>query len=138
MAELGESLHQLLTGLEDLGVESLPPEVENEMRRAMSLSPHPSNLVDTESLASSLTSQFGTPYGLSPAEEVAFSTMLQRMITGTDGVGDPVIQQMLNSASERDIENEQVIHQIIAGAEHMMAEQAWEDVEWGGEGEAEM
>ena len=40
-AELGESLQQLLTGLEDLGVDSIPPEMESEMRRAMSLSPHP-------------------------------------------------------------------------------------------------
>ena len=38
-AELGESLHSLLTGLEQLGVEALPPELELEMRRAMSMSP---------------------------------------------------------------------------------------------------
>ena len=39
MAELGESLHSLLAGLEQLGVEALPPELEQEMRRAMSMSP---------------------------------------------------------------------------------------------------
>ena len=38
-ADLGESLHSLLTGLEQLGVEALPPELELEMRRAMSMSP---------------------------------------------------------------------------------------------------
>ena len=139
LAELGESLHQLLTGLEDLGVDSLPPEVENEMRRAMSLSPHPSNILDTDSLASSLTSQFGTPYGLSPAEEVAFSTMIQHMMAGGEGVGDPMLQHMLNTATDHDMENDPVIQHIIAGAtEHMMAGQSWEDMEWGREGEAEM
>ena len=80
-AELGESLQQLLTGLEDLGVDSIPPEMESEMRRAMSMSPHPSMAnMDSESIASSVfASQFGTPYGLSPAEEVAFSSMIQQM-----------------------------------------------------------
>ena len=83
-AELGASLHQLLTGLEDLGVDSLPADVESEMRRAMSMSPGPGQ---SESLASSVfASQFGTPYGLSPAEEVAFSSMIQQMIVG-GGVG---------------------------------------------------
>ena len=135
LAELGESLHQLLTGLEDLGVDSLPPEVENGMRRAMSLSPHPSNNLATDSLASSLTSQFGTPYGLSPAEEVAFSTMIQHMMAGGEAMGDPMLQHMLNTASEQDME----IQHIIAGAtEHMMAGEQWEDMEWEREGEAEM
>ena len=89
-AELGESLHQLLTGLEDLGVDSLPPDVESEMRRAMSMSPHPGSApLDSESVASSVfASQFGTPYGLSPAEEVAFSSMIQQMIVGGGVVDD--------------------------------------------------
>ena len=91
-AELGQSLQQLLTGLEDLGVESIPPEMEDEMRRAMSMSPHPSMNLDSESIASSVfASQFGTPYGLSPAEEVAFSSMIQQMIVsgGPGGLADP-------------------------------------------------
>jgi hypothetical protein len=65
----------------------------------MSLSPSllgPSDCLDLEdeedraSLASSLQSQFGTPlFGLSPSEEVAFSSLLQRMIAGTvDGIID--------------------------------------------------
>ena len=88
-AELGESLQQLLTGLEDLGVDSIPPEMESEMRRAMSMSPHPSMAnMDSESIASSVfASQFGTPYGLSPAEEVAFSSMIQQMIVAGAGAG---------------------------------------------------
>ena len=98
-AELGQSLQQLLTGLEDLGVESLPPEMEDEMRRAMSMSPHPSMNLDSESIASSVfASQFGTPYGLSPAEEVAFSSMIQQMIvSGPGGLvdTDPMIEQMM-------------------------------------------
>ena len=100
-AELGQSLQQLLTGLEDLGVESLPPEMEDEMRRAMSMSPHPSMNLDSESIASSVfASQFGTPYGLSPAEEVAFSSMIQQMIVsgGPGGLADPtdpLIEQIM-------------------------------------------
>ena len=97
-AELGESLQQLLTGLEDLGVDSIPPEMENEMRRAMSLSPHPSSApnLDSESLASSVfASQFGTPYGLSPAEEVAFSSMIQQMIVAGAGVEDEEIESLM-------------------------------------------
>lgn len=98
-AELGESLQQLLTGLEDLGVDSIPPEMENEMRRAMSLSPHPSSApnLDSESLASSVfASQFGTPYGLSPAEEVAFSSMIQQMIVaGASGADDEEIESLM-------------------------------------------
>ena len=100
-AELGQSLQQLLTGLEDLGVESIPPEMEDEMRRAMSMSPHPSMNLDSESIASSVfASQFGTPYGLSPAEEVAFSSMIQQMIVsgGPGGLADPtdpLIEQIM-------------------------------------------
>ena len=97
-AELGESLQQLLTGLEDLGVDSIPPEMETEMRRAMSMSPHPSMNLDSESIASSvLASQFGTPYGLSPAEEVAFSSMIQQMIAAGAGVdeGDTMIEHIM-------------------------------------------
>ena len=96
---MGESLQQLLTGLEDLGVDSIPPEMENEMRRAMSLSPHPASgpNLDSESLASSVfASQFGTPYGLSPAEEVAFSSMIQQMIVaGASGADDEEIESLM-------------------------------------------
>ena len=100
-AELGQSLQQLLTGLEDLGVESIPPEMEDEMRRAMSMSPHPSMNLDSDSIASSVfASQFGTPYGLYPAEEVAFSSMIQQMIVsgGPGGLADPtdpLIEQIM-------------------------------------------
>ena len=90
LATLGESLHQLLTGLEEVGVEALPQTLESEMRRAMSLSPSLLALQDDcdSSMASSIQSQFGTPlFGLSPSEEVAFSSLLQRMIAGTvDGM----------------------------------------------------
>ena len=97
-AELGESLQNLLTGLEDLGVESLPLEMENEMRRAMSLSPHPSVNLDTDSLPSSaFASQFGTPYGLSPAEEIAFSSMIHQMMVGgaVSDDCDPVLEHFI-------------------------------------------
>ena len=100
-AELGESLQHLLTGLEDLGVESLPLEMENEMRRAMSLSPHPEVNVDNleaDSLPSSaFASQFGTPYGLSPAEEIAFSSMIHQMMVGGTGRDDcdPVLEHFI-------------------------------------------
>ena len=74
-------------------MEALPQTLESEMRRAMSLSPSLLALQDDceddpSSLASSLQSQFGTPlFGLSPSEEVAFSSLLQRMIAGTvDGM----------------------------------------------------
>ena len=101
-AELGESLQHLLTGLEDLGVESLPPEMESEMRRAMSLSPHPDTVnLDTDSLPSSaFASQFGTPYGLSPAEEMAFSSMIHQMMVAGAGSDDcdPVLEQFIWSA----------------------------------------
>ena len=132
---LTDSLQQLLTGLEDLGVESIPPEMEEEMRRAMSMSPHPamdtmlnmdsaamdsmlnmdSATMDTmlnmdsgsESLASSVfASQFGTPYGLSPAEEVAFSTMIQQMMV-VGGDTDPMIEHIMWSTEpqwETDVE----------------------------------
>ena len=33
LATLGESLHQLLTGLEEVGVDALPTTMEHEMRR---------------------------------------------------------------------------------------------------------
>ena len=122
---LSDSLQQLLTGLEDLGVESIPPEMEDEMRRAMSMSPHPNidtmlnmssnpnidNMLNmdsgSESLASSVfASQFGTPYGLSPAEEVAFSTMIQQMMV-VGGDTDPMIEHIMWSTEpqwETDVE----------------------------------
>ena len=43
MAELGESLNHLLTGLEDLGLDSLPVDLEIDMRHTMNMeSPPPS------------------------------------------------------------------------------------------------
>ena len=39
LAELGESLHSLLSNLDKLGMDAIPPELELEMRRAMSMSP---------------------------------------------------------------------------------------------------
>ena len=82
-------------------MESLPPEMENEMRRAMSLSPHPSvniDNIDTDSLPSSaFASQFGTPYGLSPAEEMAFSSMIHQMMVGGAASDDcdPVLEHFI-------------------------------------------
>ena len=65
--------------------------------------------------------------------------MIQHMMAGGEGVGDPMLQHMLNTATDHDMENDPVIQHIIAGAtEHMMAGQSWEDMEWGREGEAEM
>jgi len=88
LATLGESLHQLLTGLEEVGVEALPSTVEHEMRRAMSLSPSLLNSlreeVEESAPSSSLHSPLDSPlFGLSPSEEVAFSSLLQRVIAGT-------------------------------------------------------
>ena len=123
LAELGESLHHLLTGLEDLGVDSLPAEVESDMRRAMSLSPRPSPAFDTESIASSLASQVGSPAQfLSPAEEVAFSSLLQQMMAAGEPDCDPVIQHFIAGATEQ-----------MLGGEMWEQEVQWEDCE-----EAEM
>ena len=80
-------------------MESLPAEMENEMRRAMSLSPHPETAnLDTDSLPSSaFASQFGTPYGLSPAEEMAFSSMIHQMMVAGAGSDDcdPVLEHFI-------------------------------------------
>ena len=131
-------MHQLLSGLEDLGVDSLPPDVESEMRRAMSLSPHPSIAIENDSIGSSLTSQFGTPYGISPAEEVAFSTMIQQMMAGRETVGDAMFQRMLNGSADHEMENDPVIQHIIGATEHLIGEQSWEDFEWERGGEEDM
>jgi len=80
MAELGESLHSLLAGLEQLGVEALPPELEQEMRRAMSMSPSIQELDSASEVGSELVSAVGTPFLLSPAEELAFNSIIKQMI----------------------------------------------------------
>ena len=63
--------------------------------------------------------------------------MIQHMMAG--GEGDNMIQHMINTATDHDMENDPMIQQIIAGAtEQMMTGQSWEDMEWGREVEAEM
>jgi len=72
LSELGESLQALLSGLEECGVEALPSHLEDEMRRALSLSPGP---------------QPPPPELLSPAEEGLVTHFIQQMMA-TQGQTD--------------------------------------------------
>ena len=60
MAELDESWNQFLTGLEDLGVDGLPAEMEIDLRHVMNLeSPASLRLLETDDLDDDLLEPFG-------------------------------------------------------------------------------
>lgn len=82
MAELGESLNQFLTGLEDLGADGLPADMEIDLRHVMNLdSPSlASRFLDEDELDDDLLESLD-PFGLSPDECSQMAQFFQRNLT---------------------------------------------------------
>ena len=59
MAELDESWNQFLTGLEDLGVDGLPAEMEIDLRHVMNLESPSLRLLEPDDLDDDLLEPFG-------------------------------------------------------------------------------
>lgn len=63
--EIGESLNQILNGLEDLGLDEIPPDMEQDLRMAMNLP------LDSISIPSSSVASASPLFGMSPKQESA-------------------------------------------------------------------
>ena len=97
VAELGESLNHILTRLEDIGIDGIPPELEIDLRHVMNLE-SPANLtsrlidITDDDLEDDLLEN---PFGLSP-EDCSQMAQLFRSgsISGGQFPGGPTISQL--------------------------------------------